>query len=302
MQALLTEMGIKDNKTLNAKIGGYKLPADFKCLNLKFLTELYDLSFEERITSIYNFVLGKNLSNEAFSSINESDFPASVLSVDDGISVLELFDGKSCNYSDYFLGADTLEDKVISLAFTIVSAYVDLASGGVIELGEKINVASGVPCGKILLALDFCKKIKLPIDTVILGVDKPCDEVVKGVFFASPIGSEIEEITSAFFEDTEYLLDPGSASGLVAYDLFYADYEDGCETLLLSLNSPFLFARSLLKTVTQINELSVDKAIDKLSEFTALECPLQIISGKLPPFYRSECEICVKDALEIIKH
>ncbi len=293
-------MGVSLDKTLNAEIGGYKLPADFKCLSLNFLKSLVDISFEKRIISIYKTVLNKDIDNSYFSSISSSEFPASVYGVDDCVSVLELFDGNSLSYADYLFGK-TFDEKVCSLAFTLVSAYVDLCESGKIEFGQKINVASDVSNGLILLALDFAKTIKLPIETLILGVDKPVEDVRKGVYFNAYESAEIDEIINAFFEETDYLFDPISASGLVAYDYYYADYEDGLETLILALNSPYLFARNLLKTLTKINELSVQKAIKKLEEFTAIEIPLAIESGEVQPFYKKSSEICVKDALEIIK-
>ncbi|MBO7215157.1 MAG: hypothetical protein J6V66_06670 [Clostridia bacterium] len=294
-------MGIKDNTTLNAKIGGYKLPADFKCLNTNFLGSLEDLSFAERLASIYKFVLGKNLPNGLVERFDSDEFLANVLSVDDKISVLELFGGETCSYNDFIFDKSSFEMEICSLAFVIVSDYVDLAEGGVINLGEKINVGAQVCDGKLLLAMHFCTLIKLPINTLIFGTDKPVDETFKNMFFATPKSGEVDEITNAFFEETEYLFDPVSAGGLVAYDIFYDDYEDDLETLIISLYSPYLFSRALLKTLTGINELSVDKAIKKLSEFTALEVPNCIESGFLAPFYKNLSEISVKDALEIIK-
>ena len=43
---------------------------------------------------IYAFVFGKNLTDGNFSSIENSEYPASVYGIDDNVSVLELFDGK----------------------------------------------------------------------------------------------------------------------------------------------------------------------------------------------------------------
>jgi hypothetical protein len=288
-------------KTLNARIGGYQLPADFQCLNLKFLKELSDLSFEDRIKSIYAFVFGNDLIDGNFSSIKDCEYPASVYGVDDNVSVLELFDGESCCYNDYVFGEKNAFFKVVSLAFTVVSAYVDLCDSGKINFGDKINVSSHLASGELLLSLYFCKMLKLPIETLIFATNKPVDFSQKGIYFALLESGDIEEITEAFFEETDYVLDPISAGGLASYDIFYSDYEDGLETLILALNSPYLFSRNLLKVLTGINELSVDKAIKKLEEFTAIEVPDCILSGKLQPFYKEIEEISVKDALEIIK-
>ncbi len=293
-------MGANIEKTLNEKIGGYKLPADFKCLSLEFLKSLTDLSFQDRIASIYQFVFNKTISETFFESVDFAEYPANVYGVDDEISVLELFDGNTLTFLDYAFG-NSIEEKVSSLAFTIVSAYVDLCDSKKVGFGEKINVVSDVSNGLIILSLEFAKRIKLPIETLILGVDKPCDKTLKGVYLNASLDGEVDEIIGAFFEETDYLLDPVSANGLVSYDYFYSDYEDDKISLLLALNSPYLFARNLLKTITGINEISVDKAIKKLCEFTAIEVPFSIESGSVQPFYKKNNEILTKDALEIIK-
>lgn len=293
-------MGANIEKTLNEKIGGYKLPADFKCLSLDFLKSLTDLSFQERIVSIYQFVLNKTIPETFFESIDLAEYPANVYGVDDEISVLELFDGNTLTFLDYAFG-NSLEEKVSSLAFAIVSAYVDLCDSKIVNFGEKINIVADASNGIIALSLEFAKRIKLPIETLILGVDKLCDSTLKGVYFNASLDGEVEEIISMFYDETDYLLDPVSANGLVAYDYFYSDYEDDKISLLIALNSPYLFARSLLKTITGINEISVDKAIKKLCEFTAIEVPSSIENGGVQPFYKKNNEILVKDALEIIK-
>ena len=102
---LLNNMSLtKENKMA---VGGYSLPADFQCISLNFLASLEDLSFEERIEKIYTHITGKTLPQNAFSNLEEADFPASVASIDQGLSVLELFDGKNANYTDYFVLGDS---------------------------------------------------------------------------------------------------------------------------------------------------------------------------------------------------
>lgn len=289
-----------DNKTTKAKIGWYNLPADFQCLDIKYLDELKDKTFEERIIGLYHRFTGKTLTLDAFAKVKVSEFPASVVSVDDTICALELFDGENLNYKDYFFD-DTLLGQVVSLAVTIVSSYVDLFDSGIIELGENINVATDLSDGRFLLALYLLKYAKLPIETVIFGVKTPVEEFVKGFSFQTVMKGECEEITRAFFEETDYVLDPISANGMVACDLFYSDYDDDNITLLLSLVSPFLTARNVLKNLTNINEISVDKAINKLSLITALEIPKAIEDKTVLPFYSTESDFSVKDALEIVK-
>ena len=93
---------------------------------------------------------------------------------------------------------------------------------------------------------------------------------------------------SIFFEDTDYLFDPISVRGLVAEDEYYSDYEDGNVTALLSLISPYKFARRVLKTLTGKNELNVQKAINGVYNETAMEIPDGIISGEIPPFFKED--------------
>ncbi len=289
------------NKTTKAKIGWYNLPADFQCLDLGYLSALKDKSFEDRITDLYARFTGDALPKNAFDSIGDSEYPASVVTVDDTICTLELFDGKTLSYKDYFYDNSSIQKEVISLAITIISGYVDLFDSGIIELGEKINVACDLSDGRFLLAIHLLKYAKLPIETAIFGVKKPIEDIAKGYFFETVLDGECEEITRAFFEETDYVLDPISASGMVACDLFYSDYDDDNITLLLSLVSPFLFSRNVLKSIENINEISVDKAISKLSLITALDIPKAIEDKTVLPFYSNVSEFSVKDALEIIK-
>lgn len=289
------------NKITKAKIGWYNLPADFQCLDLNYLDSLKDKSFEDRIIDLYSRFTGKILPQNAFENLIDCEFPASVISVDDTICALELYDGKTLNYNDYIYDNSTIHMEVISLAITIISAYVDLFDSEIIEIGENINVACDLSDGRFLLALYLLKYAKLPIETVIFGVKKPIEDIIKGFSFETIMAGECEEITRAFFEETDYVLDPISASGMVACDLFYSDYEDDNITLLISLVSPFLYSRSVLKSIVNINEISVDKAISKLSLLTALEIPKPIEDKTVLPFYTNISDFSVKDALEILK-
>ena len=81
-------------KERNIAIGGYNLPADFTCITPKFLSSLYDLSYEDRIKTIYKHLTKTELSSSAFINVSNASFPASVMNIDQGLAVLELFDGK----------------------------------------------------------------------------------------------------------------------------------------------------------------------------------------------------------------
>ena len=287
----------KENKMA---VGGYSLPADFQCVSPAFLTSLEDLSYEDRIERIYRHITGKNLPENAFSRLDGAEFPASVASIDQGLSVLELFDGKNANYTDYFVEGDCYSE-IVSFASVIVSAYVDLVSGGVISRGEKINLAFNGDDGRILLCACFLKLIKLPVDVIIVGSEKPVDGLYKDIYIQSPMEGEVATLISGLYDDLDYLIDPLSTYGLVSYDLYYGDYDDDRVTLLLALASPYLYARQVLKYAFSINEISVTKAVKLLNELTAVDVPSGIESGELQPFFKTNSPLSIKGALEIIK-
>lgn len=282
------------------KIGGYKLPADFQCLTNTFLNQLIDCSFEDRISKIYSKISG-NAFNGSLNALKQAKFPASVVCVDDTFSILELFDGLNANYTDYFYGFDSLISKIYAMASNIISAYVDLVVSGVISIGDKINVATNADDGLLLLACHYCKLVNLPLDVIISGTLKPIDSIIKGVSIQTINQTEIDYLIGAFFDETDYVLDPDTACAFASVDLYYDDYEDDNVTLILGLSSPFLNARRVLKCLTNKNEISVDKAIEKLSEFTALEVEEPILSRKIQPFFTINSELSVFDAIELIK-
>jgi hypothetical protein len=100
------------------------------------------------------------------------------------------------------------------------------------------------------------------------------------------------ELYSKLFErvskDTDYIFDPISIRGLIAEDEYYSDYEDGKVTVVLSLISPYKFARRIYKTLTGKNEISVEKAINGVYNETAIEVPNGIINGETTPFYKED--------------
>ena len=182
-----------------------------------------------------------------------------------------------------------------------MSAYVDLVSGGVISRGEKINLAFNGDDGRILLCAYFLKQLKLPVDVIIVGVEKPVDGLYKDVYIQSPMEGEVSTLISGVYDDLDYLIDPLSTYGLVSYDLYYGDYDDDRVTLLLALASPYLYARQVLKYAFSLNEISVTKAIKMLNELTAIDIPSGIENGNLQPFFKTNSPLSINDALEIIK-
>lgn len=286
---------------LKTDIGGYDLPADFPCLNASFLKSLEDLEFIDRVKAIFKFFTNTTLQNSDFSNIEDAEFPASIVNVDESLAVLELFDGVNANYLDYIFSGENPLFEVISFACVIISAYVDLFSSNLISYGEKFNLCFNASDGRLALASWFCKLAKLPIETLILGADKISSNNVKGIYLQSHMDGEVNFLIKGVFDDIDYLLDPISAVGFVSYDLYYSDFEDGNFTVLLALASPYYFARQLLKTVAGINEISVDKAIQKINALTALEIPSGISSKKIQPFYKISPTIHLEYALDIIK-
>lgn len=292
---------MKNNSLIKNKIGGYKLPADFKCLTMDFLSDLSDCSFEERILKIFAKISNNECFNGSFDSVQNAEFPLSVVPVDNTVSVLELFDGKSLNYEDYFYGIKDPVFKIYAMTSNVISGYVDMCDSGLITIGEKINIAVNGDDGVLLLSCHYAKMVGLPVDVIIVSSQKPIETVVKGLSIQNTLQNEIDYIIGAFYEETDYVLDPDTASSVAALDLYYSDYDDDNVTLVLGLSSPLLNARKVLKCLTGKNEISVDKAIEKLSEFTALEVEEPILSRKIQPFFTINQELSIFDAIELIK-
>ena len=288
------------SKERNIEVGGYSLPADFQCISKAFLSSLQDMAYADRIKAIYKEILGFELPRNAFSNLEDAEFPASVVSIDEGLAVLELFDGKNANYTDYIV-SESKQSEIVSLTATFISSYVDLVTGGVINLGDSINLAINGEDGRLLLSAYFSKKVGLPIETILVGVEKPVSEVVKGVYFESPLDGDLATLISGLYDEVDYLLDPLSTYGLVSYDLYYSDYEDDRVALLTCIASPYLYSRQVLKHAFSVNEISIDKAIKKLNMLTGIEIPNGIESKIVPPYFKINSEFSYKDAIEIIK-
>ena len=283
----------------NIKVGGYDLPADFQCITLDYLKTLTDLGFEDRISSLYNRFTGEDLPKNTLSAVANSEFPASVVDVDQGLAVLELFDGDSASYVDY-MPKTSSNSEIIVFASTLVSAYVDMVEAGIINLGDRINLAFNGDDGRVLLAAHFIKSAGLPINMFIVGADKSVDFQNKNIFIETPMEGDITTLISGLYEETDYLLDPVSTYGFVSYDLYYGDYEDDLVTLLLGMVSPYLYARQTLKHAFNLNEISVDKAISKLNALTAVDIPNCIETKTIQPFHKLDVSFSLKNALEII--
>ena len=141
-----------------------------------------------------------------------------------------------------------------------------------------------------------------PINTLILGTENEVQEKVKGVYFECPQGNEINEISKLFYEDFDYVFDPISAVSLVSYDCYLEDFDDESTTLILSLVSPYLFARKIVKTLFNKNEISVDNSLKIINNETGLEIPNSIKNKSIQPFYKNSEKLKINEAIKIIKN
>lgn len=288
------------NNRLNEKqIGRYFLPADFKYLDKKFLTELYSLDFTSRISKAFNYFSGEVLSEDKFNVYDDGDFPIGVVSVDAFLGVLELTYGKTLCYEDYIFDKSSPLNEIYSLASLFLSAYCELVSTGIISEGDRINFSTNGDDGRLVLALYFLKKVGAPINAIIVGVTTPVKTFCKDLYLEQVSDAEVDEITLGVYEEADYLFDPISAVGMVCEDFYYDDYEDDCFTLVLGLVSPFLFSRRVLKVITGKSELSVQDATKKLY-YELGEIPEPILNNEISPFYKQEIPFTIDDAISVI--
>ncbi len=272
----------------NLEIGGYKLPTDFICIDNALLNKVKDLDFYSGYKFIFEYLSSSALPSNAFDNLNGVEFPLSVVTFDENISAVEMFDGKNAIYTDYILDFDDIFLKICSAITVFALIYVDFVNSNLISFGDSLNVACP-SCDFILpLSLYIAKKCGLNIGKIILGTTSHFDGVIKDIFISSLSQCDEDDAISIFFEDTDYLLDPISSRGLIAEDDYYSDYEDGNVTAILSLISPYKFARRLLKTLTGKNELNPQKAINSLYLETAMEIPEGIEKGDISLFYKED--------------
>lgn len=272
----------------NLEIGGYKLPTDFVCINTALLNEAKDLDFFSGYKLIYEYISGESLSSNAFDNLMGVDFPLSLVTFDDNLSAVEMFDGKNAVYTDYILQTDDLFLKICSTVTVFSLIYVDFVNSNTISMGENLNFACP-SCDFILpLSLYVSKKCGLNVGKIILGTTSHFDGVIKDFFITNVAPNDEDDGISIFFEDTDYLFDPISVRGLIAEDEYYSDYEDGNVTAILSLISPYKFAKRVLKSLTGKNELDVKRAVNGVYNQTAMEIPNGILTGEISPFYKEQ--------------
>lgn len=282
------------------KIGGYALPADFKYINKVLLSELNGLDFTERFNKIFCYLTDTE-KNYEFLNLKNEGCSTEINVLDDALAVVELNSGENLIYTDYVFNTENLFTKVCSLISVVASIYVDLVNLGVISQGEKINFAFNGNNGLLALSLLIAKASGIPINTVISGSLYRGKCNVNGLFNATVNDKDVLDYIEDFFYDYDYPFDTYSALGMCAEDEYHAEFDDDTFTVILSLASPYLDARKVLKAVSGKNELSVDKAINKLYTETAIEVPENIKNGKVKPFLNYNIDITFEEAIEIIK-
>ena len=284
------------NQTTN--IGGSFLPADFPYLNEQFISKLCESDFLERITTVYELITNRKLKNNAFNGIKNAQYPASVVSVDDGLTLLELYDGDSADYSDYIFDKSDILGEVASLISVLYSAYCDHVESGQLNLGENFNISLTQSDATFILASCIAKKMGLPISVITVATFKPQKYTFKGLYFLDFNESEIDDVISEFFEEYDYPLDLISAESFIPLVSYLNDYDDGNLFLMPSLVSPYKFTRRVLKAITNKNVLDVEKAERLLYNETAVEVPNAIQNNK---FFAKRNTLSLENVIQILK-
>ena len=123
------------------EIGGFKIPADFKCIDGAFIKKFESLNYFERFNEVYSLIVGETVSGVKLDGLVNAEFPASIMSLDDNLAVVELFDGETATYLDYFKKESTVLEKISAVICLTLSVYVDLVETNLINKNDKINLA-----------------------------------------------------------------------------------------------------------------------------------------------------------------
>ena len=201
----------------NCDVGGYSLPADFPYIAPSFLDELKVLPFKERVKRAYLFITERNAENLNFSKIDEVE-GASLLAFDDCLASLDLTEGKTASYGDYFFDDSDFFGKVSSIMCLYISTYLDLVNSAIVDAYESVNFSVPTFDGVFAIALYILKRIGLPINTIICPIEKFFDYAIKGVFLSNYLKEECDEVIYEFFNEFGYLFDEISSSTIIAID------------------------------------------------------------------------------------
>ena len=285
----------------NLEIGGYILPTDFVCINESLIKNAQNLDFFDAYKLIYEYISESKLPADAFANLSGVEMPLSIVNFDENLSAVEMFDGKNAVYTDYIVDNSSIFTKICSLVTVFILCYIDMVNLEIINANEKVNFSLPSCDFLIPLSLYVAKKCGLPINKILLGSTGYDSNIVKDFFLSTITEEDENDAISIFFEEEGYLFDPISIRGLIAQEDYYSDYEDNKTTVVLSLISPYLFARRIYKILTYKNELNIQKAINGIYNETAMEIPESLNSGDIEPFYKEPCDNELKDLLNLIK-
>ncbi len=285
----------------NVNFGGFLLPADFHYIDVTFLKELSLLPFNQRIIAVYELLTEKPFDKTWLNNVNNCEYPATVVSVDEGLNLLELYDGNSFDYSDYVFDKTSLMGEIASIIAVYCSSYTDICESGQMAFGSKISLSLPDDDGVLLLSAIIAKKIGLPLDMIIVGTSTRINNSCEGVYFSYVSDGEIDYAISDFYEDYDYVLDVVSVKSFIALINYLDDYDNDSEIVLPSLVLPYKFSRRIVKALLNKNEISIDKAEKLLFNETAVEMPKSFGNSSNDRFYTKRNTISILDALEIIK-
>ena len=272
-------------------------PADFKCMSSAFLLSLADLDYGERVNAISKNIINLKIGDNTEKYLKNSNLSATVLNVDSGIFLLDLTDGESASYKDYFCG-ETFSEKFACAFSTIVGAYVDAADSGAYKFGGEFDLAFSGDEGLFPLAAYYAIKCGLPIGRVFVGLTENKESDRAPFYERHVLKGETDDISFDIFDELNLTVDPYTAAAILAEDENSED--DSNPVIIVNFASPYLFARRIFNNLFEENELSPQKAIKKLYEETATPIPESILSGKTQPFFKLEPVISYDEAVDTI--
>lgn len=92
---------------------------------------------------------------------------------------------------------------------------------------------------------------------------------------------ETKETVFTFFDLDDYIMDTHTAVAASVYSDYCCDTEDETPTVILSAYSPYLYGIQTLGALGS-KERDENRAINKLQNATALECPWELLSEQVP--------------------
>lgn len=278
-------------------VGRYDLPTDFVSIDDSFLENLIEKDFLARIKLTYEFISNRKFLNE-YEEIFKGEFDV-VSVIDDVLGFMDLSVLDNADYNDFIFDKQDLFGRICSFISVLTATYVDLLSSEIIVLGEEINVAISGIDGFFVLASYIAKRIGLPLNVIICGIEKSVDFTIKSLFLQNFTKNEIEDCIYDFYDEYGYALNENEAVAYIALNEFYNSYDEVNFTLILKSQSPYYNARKILKAITGKAVLDNKKAINELFLETAEEIPNIIQNGKT--YIQNGFTFDIHQAFQIIK-